>query len=98
MRNASFEIAGPCGQLGCAAVATETPFVQENGVIAAFGLVHDVARDDERDTVVCEPVERRPEITAQHRVEPDGRLVEHEDVRTTDQRRSEGDFATVRRP
>ena len=38
-----------------------------------------------------ELVEERPEVASQHRVEPDGRLVEHEQLRLAEERRRERD-------
>ena len=57
--------------------------------VAALGLVHHVAGDEHRGAGVGEPVEQRPEVAAQHRVEPDGRLVEDEQVRAAEQRDGE---------
>ena len=42
-----------------------------------------------RRAVVGEPAEERPEVAAQHRVEPDRRLVEHQQLGRTQQRGAE---------
>ena len=63
----------------------------QHELVAALGLVHDVARDEQRRAAVGECVELRPELGAQHRVEADGRLVEDEHLRVAEKRRGEGD-------
>ena len=67
------------------------PSAQEQEPVAARRLVHHVARDEQRRAAVGELVEEVPQVAAQHRVEPDGRLVEHEDVGLVEERRRERD-------
>ena len=64
----------------------DAPVADQHELVAAIGLVHHVARDEQRRPGLREPVERVPEIAAQHRVESDGRLVEDEHVGATEQR------------
>ncbi len=52
---------------------------------AAFGLVHHMAGDQHAGALVGESMEEPPQVLAQHRVQPDGRLVQHEQVRLLDQ-------------
>ena len=61
------------------------------------GLVHDVAGDQQRGAGVGEPVEELPQVAAQHRVEPDGRLVEHQQLGLADQRDGEARPASAGR-
>ena len=61
-------------------VGDDRALAHEQQPVAALGLVHDVAGDEHRGAGVGEPVEQRPQVAAQHRVEADGRLVEHEQV------------------
>ena len=63
--------------------------------VAAGGLVHHVARDEEARADVGEPVEQVPQVDAEQRVEADGRLVEHEQVGCAEERRGERDPAAL---
>jgi hypothetical protein len=57
--------------------------------VAAGGLVHHVAGDEQAGAVVGELVEGLPELAAEDRVDVDGRLVEHEQLRLAEQRDGE---------
>ncbi len=70
-------------------VRQQPPFPQQQQPVAPVGLVHDVAAHQHRDPGRGEPVEEAPEALPQHRVQPDGRLVEHEQVRRPEQRDGE---------
>ena len=50
-----------------------------------LGLVHDVARDEESGAAGRELAEHPPEVAAENRVEADGRLVEHDQLRLADE-------------
>ena len=56
-----------------------------------IGLVHDVARDEQRRAAPGESMAELPEVAAQDRVEPDRRLVEHEQVGLAEQRSGKRD-------
>ena len=64
----------------------DPPIADQHELVAAIGLVHHVARDEQRRAGVREPAERAPEVAAKHRVETDRRLVEDEQVRPAEQR------------
>jgi hypothetical protein len=54
--------------------------------VATGGLVHHVARDEQAGAGVGELVEGLPELAAEDRIDVDGRLVEHEQLRFPEQR------------
>ena len=93
-----FEVVG-AGPLAAARPAcrsaTMPPSRMQQQPVAARGLVHDVAGDEQRRAVVGEPAESRPEVAPQHRVEADGRLVEHEQVGPAEQRGRERDACAL---
>ena len=64
---------------------------QEQQRIAAVGLVHHVTGDKEGRAGVGQRVEKLPEVSPQHRVESDGRLVQDEQLRPAEQRCPERD-------
>ena len=72
-------------------VGEHLPVAHEQQPIAAGGLVHDVARDEQGGSGIREPVEQLPELHAQHGVEADRRLVEHEQLRSSEQGGGERD-------
>ena len=78
--------AGASRDPGRGVVGEDRALAHQQQPVAALGLVHDVAGDEHRGAVVGEPVEQRPEVAAQHRVEPDGRLVEDEQLGAAEQR------------
>ena len=78
-------------QLGGRDVGEDVALAQEHEPVAAGGLVHDVARHDERVPAFGEVAEELPQVAAQHRVEADGRLVEDEQAGAADERGGEGD-------
>ena len=78
-------------QLGGRDVGEDAALAQQHEPVAAGRLVHDVARHDERVPAVGEVAEEVPEVAAQHRVEADGGLVEHEQVGPSDEGGGEGD-------
>jgi hypothetical protein len=81
-----------CGQHAVeGVVGDEVPVAQQEQPVAAGRLVHDVAAHDEGPAAVGEPAEQAPQVTAQHGVEADGRLVEDEQLRLGEQGRREGD-------
>ena len=67
----------------------------EDEPVAAERLVHDVAADDERRAAVGEGAEQSPQLVAQHRVEADGRLVEHDELGLAEHRDGERDAALL---
>ena len=82
-------------------VGEQATAAEQEQPVAARRLVHDVARDEQRDAVVREAVEQLPQVTAQHRIETDGRLVEHEQLGRAQERGAERDpteLATGQRP
>src|SRR5205807_5477007 len=65
----------------------EQPAVlDEPKTLAAVGLVHDVARDDDRRAAGGHAPEGLPELDPQLRVDAHGRLVEEEQLRAVDER------------
>ena len=69
----------------------DASLAEQDEPVAARCLVHDVARDEQRRAAVAPARGRSPTVAAQHRVEPDGRLVEHEQLRLVEERRRERD-------
>ena len=72
-------------QLGKGGVAEDAPLAQEDQPVAAHRLVHDVARDEQGAALLREPPEQVPQVAAQHGVETDRRLVEHEHLGVADE-------------
>ena len=72
---------GVVAELGGRAGRQDPPVAHQHEPVAAVGLVHDVARHEERRPRVRQRPERGPEVAAQHGVEADGRLVEHQEWR-----------------
>ena len=70
-------------------VGDDPALAHQQQPVAAVGLVHHVAGDEDRGAVVGEPVEQRPQVASEHRVEPDRRLVEHQQVGGAEQRHRE---------
>jgi hypothetical protein len=64
---------------------------QQDELVAPLRLVHHVARHEQRRAVVGEPVEHRPQVSPQHGIETDRRLVEHEHLGPSEQRRRQRD-------
>src|SRR6478672_5000065 len=64
---------------------------QEQEPVAATGLVHDVAGDEQCGSRGGEGVEAVPEVVAQHGVEADGRLVEDQNIGPGEEGTREGD-------
>ncbi len=64
---------------------------EQEQVVAPLGLVHHVARDEQRRPLVGEPMEELPEVAAEQRVEPDRRLVQHEQLGVGEERDRERD-------
>ena len=62
------------------AVGDDPALAHQQQPVAALGLVHHVARDEDGRAALREVVEERPEVLAQDRVEPDRGLVEHQQV------------------
>ena len=91
-RNADSMSSAPvfCADLAGRAVGDDPALAHQQQPVAAVGLVHHVAGDEHRRAVVGEPVEQRPQVAAQHRVEADGRLVEHQQVRASRAARRRG--------
>ncbi len=73
------------------AVGDEHAVAHEQQPVAALGLVHHVAGDQDRRAVIGEPVEQLPQVLSQDRIETDRRLVEHEEVGPVQQRDREAD-------
>jgi hypothetical protein len=70
----------------------EQPSVaEEQERVAVLRLVHHVARHEQGLAPLGEPVEQRPEVAAEHGIEPHGRLVEDEDLGLPEERHREGD-------
>ena len=72
-------------------VGEDRSLAEEQEPLAAGRLVHHVARDEQRRAAGGELVEEVPEVAAQHRVEADGGLVEHEHLGLAEERRRERD-------
>jgi hypothetical protein len=66
------------------------PVAQQEQPVAAGGLVHDVAADDEGAAALGEAAEQRPQVAPQHGVQADGGLVEHQQLGLGEQRGREG--------
>ena len=64
---------------------------EEHELVTAVGLVHHVRRDEHGPALAGERVELAPEVSAEHRVEADRRLVEDEQVRVAEERGGERD-------
>ena len=93
-RNAVVEVGGAGARAAArrgVEVGEQPALAQEQQAVAARRLVHHVARDEQRRAAVGELVEEVPEVAAQHRVEADGGLVEHEHVGLVEERRRERD-------
>ena len=91
---------GALEQVGQGAVGEDRAVPHEDEPVAADRLVHDVAGHQQARAAVPQPVEEVPEVPPQHRVEPDRRLVEHEEVRPSQQRdreRHAGELAAGQR-
>src|SRR3954452_1881207 len=71
-------------------VGEQQALAHQQQPVAALGLVHHVAGDQHGGAVVGEAVEHRPQAAAQHRVEPDGRLVEDQHLAVAEQRHRQG--------
>ena len=82
--------AGALEQRGGGVVGEEQAVAHQQQPVAALRLVHHVAGDQHRGALVGQPVEHRPQVAAQHRVEADGGLVEHEQLRLAEQRDRQG--------
>ena len=67
------------------AVGDDPALTHQQQPVATLGLVHHVARHEHGGPAVGDPVEQLPQVAAQHRVQADGRLVEHQQVRRTQQ-------------
>ena len=78
--------------------AQDPPVAHQQQAVAAFGLVHDVARDEQRRARLGERAEALPELEAQHGVEADRWLVEHEQLRPAEQRGRERHPRAAGRP
>ena len=87
--------AGALAQLGGRAVGDDRALAHQQQPVAAVGLVHHVAGDQQRGAVGGEVVEESPEVAPQQRVEPDRRLVEHEQLRFAQQGTGERDAGAL---
>ncbi len=77
-------------------VLGEDPAVaHQEQAVAAFGLVHDVGRDEQRGAAVGQAVEEVPEVPAEYGVEPDGRFVQDQQVRGAEQGDGQRDAAAL---
>ena len=81
--------AGPRPQLGRRRLREQPSLTEQKDGVAAVRLVHHVARYEQRHAALGEPVEQLPEIAAQHRIEADRRLVQHQQVGRAEQRRGQ---------
>ena len=92
-RNAASRSAAPVRRRSSSGArsARITALAEEQQPVAARRLVHHVTRDEQRRAAVRELVEEVPQVAAQHRVEADGGLVEHEHVGLVEERRRERD-------
>ena len=72
-------------------LAQQVAVAHEQELVALGRLVHDVARDEQRRARRGELVEGLPELGAQHGIEADRRLVEHQHVGPAEQRGRERD-------
>ena len=78
--------------------AEDAPVAQQQQPVAARGLVHDVARHEHGAPLAGEPAEQVPQLAAEHGVEPDRRLVEHEHLGVAHQRAGEASPRLAARP
>ena len=78
--------AGAREQLVERGVGEHRAAAQQDQPVAAGRLVHHVAGHQQAHAVAGEPVEQVPQVAAQHRVEPHGRLVEDQQVGPAEQR------------
>ena len=91
-RNASSSsLLARCARSSSGVAVASSAVAQQQQLVAPVGLVHHVARDEQRRPAVGELVEQLPELAPQHRVEPDRRLVEDEQLGPAEQRRRERD-------
>ena len=73
----------PCRSVRAAPPACRRPAAGRPGsaaAVAAGGLVHDVARDQQRGAAGRQLAEEVPQVPARHRIEADRRLVEHQQL------------------
>src|SRR5512133_1947530 len=82
-------LARPCPELGRRGMREQLSVAKQKKRVAAVGLVHHVARHDQRRPAFGELVEHAPQVATQQWVEPDGRLVEHEELWLAEKRRRE---------
>ena len=90
-RNAASRLSVPAfaPQLGTGAAPDDLAVAHEHELVAAIGLVHDVARDEDRRAVCGEAPEVCPELDSQRGVDADRRLVEEQHVWLVDERAGE---------
>ena len=75
----------------CGVVGRASPPRASAAAVAFARLVHHVARDEQRRARRGQLVERLPQLGAQHRIQPDRGLVEHQHARAAEQRAGERD-------
>ena len=90
-RKAASRSSVPASARSCRAGAAGDDLARadEQQVVAPVGLVHHVARHDDRRPAVGERPEVAPELDAQQRVDADGGLVEEQHLGAMDQRAGE---------
>ncbi len=55
------------------------PLVHQRDAVAAFGLIHEVGREEDRDAIIAGEIDQRaPELVARDRIDARRRLVENE--------------------
>ena len=77
--------------LGDRARGQQAAAAEEHEALAPLGLAHDVTRHQQGRPVTRQLREGAPELSPQHRIEPDGRLVEHQELGVAEERRAERD-------
>ena len=92
-RNASSSCCAPGAptQAVGAVDGEQAPVAHQQQLVAVLGLLHHVAGDEQGRAGGGQRGEGRPEVAAQHRVEADGRLVQHQHLRLAEQRGGERD-------
>ena len=76
----SLNISRSCSrqEFSLAALGQQSTGSHEQQVLAAGGFIHDMTGDQEREASSSQLVEQRPQVSAQNRIKPHGRLIEHQ--------------------
>src|SRR5262249_58245403 len=80
-------LAGLLTELVVRGLHQQAALAQQKELVTAVGLVHDVARDEQRPAAFAETMKELPQVATKHRIEPDRRLVQHQQGRPAEPRR-----------